>query len=383
VSIRDLARFVRKASASARAIWQAPLHYRPLQDVINSVAKADQPLVSRISRFNINLHLSMEAKRQMQLDVESQHLPKDSVPDGSLWDRLICFPPDTAATEILQLETRSRGRGDRCFPSDLVSNKELCQPSKVSDSSMLIPSETTDGQADFDHSTLDYPALVSNHSGTAGGLPSLATSSVGPSITPNSPGVHQETGSSQTSYVAHLRKSFASQGISPQASGLLLSSWSAKTKSNYNFLFAKWADWCHQWNRNPTAGPIEDIINFLAELFNKGYQYCSLKSYHSAISSVHAKVDGESVGQHPLVMRILKGAFNERPPLPRYSNFWDVGVVLRYLKQLGANGSLTLRLLTIKSTMLLALTRPSRSVDLSKLDISSRTFTAEGKLFKA
>jgi len=182
--------------------------------------------------------------------------------------------------------------------------------------------------------------------------------------------------------MAHLRESFASRGISPQASGLLLSSWRAKTKSNYNSLFAKWADWCHQRDRNPTAGPIEDIVNFLAELFNKGYQYRSLNSYRSAISSVHAKVDGEPVGQHPLVTRILKGAFNERPPLPRYSNFWDVGVVLRYLKQLGANGSLTLRLLTIKSTMLLALTRPSRSVDLSKLDISSRTFTAEGLLFK-
>ena len=88
------------------------------------------------------------------------------------------------------------------------------------------------------------------------------------------------------------------------------------------------------------------------------------------------------MGQHPLITRLPKGVFNERPPQPRYSTFWDIGVVLRYLKQLGTNEALTLRSLTLKTTMLLALTRPSRSVDLSKLDIRSRSFTAEGVVFK-
>ena len=37
VSVRELARFVGKTSASQRAIWQAPLHYRALQFLINSV----------------------------------------------------------------------------------------------------------------------------------------------------------------------------------------------------------------------------------------------------------------------------------------------------------------------------------------------------------
>ena len=89
------------------------------------------------------------------------------------------------------------------------------------------------------------------------------------------------------------------------------------------------------------------------------------------------------MGQHPLVSRMLKGVFNERPPLSRYSTFWDVGVVLRYLKQLGNNNSPSLHLLTIKSVMLLALARPSRSMDLSKLDIRYRTYTPGGLTFKA
>jgi len=131
------------------------------------------------------------------------------------------------------------------------------------------------------------------------------------------------------------------------------------------------------------VGPVEDVGNFLAELYKEGYQYRSLNSYRSAISALHAKVEGYSIGQHPLITRMLKGAFNERPPIARYSTFWDVGVVLKYLKGLGENDKLSLRLLTLKSVMLLALTRPARSVDLSKLDITARSFSGEGVTFKA
>ena len=54
-----------------------------------------------------------------------------------------------------------------------------------------------------------------------------------------------------------------------------------------------------------------------------------------------------------------------------------------YLRGLGANETLSLHLLTLKSVVLLALTRPARSVDLSKLDIRARSFTAAGVTFKA
>ena len=74
-----------------------------------------------------------------------------------------------------------------------------------------------------------------------------------------------------------------------------------------------------------------DVVNFLAELFAEGYQYRSLNAYCSAISSIHQKVDGQSIGHHPLVCHLLKGSYNQKPPTPRYSHFWDVGVVLQFL----------------------------------------------------
>ena len=53
-----------------------------------------------------------------------------------------------------------------------------------------------------------------------------------------------------------------------------------------------------------------DVVNFLAGLFSEGYQYQSLNAYRSAISSTHDNVDGVSVGSHPAVTRLLKGAFH-------------------------------------------------------------------------
>ena len=123
------------------------------------------------------------------------------------------------------------------------------------------------------------------------------------------------------------------------------------------------------------------MVNFLASLYQEGYQYRSLCNYRSAISSVHDKVDGCDVGSHPMVGRLLRGAFHERPPQPRYSSTWDVSKVTSYLVSLGNNESLSLQDLTLKTAMLLALTRPSRSMDLVNLDIRYRQYSPEGVTF--
>ena len=80
---------------------------------------------------------------------------------------------------------------------------------------------------------------------------------------------------------------------------------------------------------------------------------------------------------------MLKGAFNERPSVARYSAFWDVGVVLCYVKSLSSNESLSLRSFTLKTAMLLAFARPARSVDLSNLDICFRSVTSDVATFRA
>ena len=168
-----------------------------------------------------------------------------------------------------------------------------------------------------------------------------------------------DTSTPSVSRMAHLRDKFRSQNLSEEATALILKSWRTKTNKSYDSLFGKWHSWCAKQSFNPFSGPITNVANFLAQLCTEGYQYRSINSYRSAISSVHEKVDGHNVGQHPLISRLLKGIFHDRPRLPRYTNTWNVQTVFNYLEGLGENQSLSLKVLTWKLTMLLALTCPS------------------------
>ena len=134
--------------------------------------------------------------------------------------------------------------------------------------------------------------------------------------------------SASTSHVAYLRGKFASQNLSSKARDLLLASWRTKSNKIYDSHFKKWLCWCSASGSDPVSGPVSEVAIFLADLHEEGYQSSSLNVFRSAISSVHDKVDGVEVGKHPTITCLLKGAFHERPPLPRYTSTWDVNRVL-------------------------------------------------------
>ena len=77
----------------------------------------------------------------------------------------------------------------------------------------------------------------------------------------------------------------------------------------------------------------------------------------------------------------MKGIYNKRPPLPRYTHTWDVSKVTSYISSLDDNVDLSLKVLSFKLVMLLALTRPSRSSDLSSLDLRYLKLLPDGIQF--
>ena len=255
----------------------------------------------------------------------------------------------------------------------------LCQPSLVFDRESSQTSESPAGSGDSSGPSVEGSVMVSSSLGDALGL-SLVDSSLSGSISHDLQLSGNEF-SAPASRMAYLREKFASQNLSGTARDLLLASWRTKSNKTYDSHFNKWLCWCSARGSDPISGPVSEIANFLAHLHKEGYRSSSLNVFRSAISSVHDKVDGVDVGKHPTVTRLLKGAFHERPPLPRYTSTWDVNAVLLYLKSLGPTSDLTLKQLTYKLVMLLALTRPSRSADLSSLSLARRRFCPEGVTF--
>jgi len=105
----------------------------------------------------------------------------------------------------------------------------------------------------------------------------------------------------------------------------------------------------------------------LTEQYEKGLSASAIGTHRSALSIFLSKVEGYSIGEHPLVCRFMKGIKNIRPALPRYKSTWDCNIVIDYLR---LNISNSLKALTLKLTMLLALTTAQRAQTISKLKIS-------------
>ena len=102
--------------------------------------------------------------------------------------------------------------------------------------------------------------------------------------------------------------------------------------------------------------------------YQKGYDFAPfsligrvLRKVQTSISAYHDPIDGFSVGKHPHVCSLLKGIFNERPPIPRYTFIWDVQKVLTYLSTLGMPEHLSDKMLTHKTTMFIALTSSNKA----------------------
>lgn len=95
-------------------------------------------------------------------------------------------------------------------------------------------------------------------------------------------------------------------------------------------------------------------LNVLVELHHKGLRYSALNTARSALASVIVLQGNKSFGNHPLVSCFLKGRFTTRPALPKYREAGDVNTVLEHLKTLHPAETLSLKSLSLKIVILMA-----------------------------
>jgi len=123
------------------------------------------------------------------------------------------------------------------------------------------------------------------------------------------------------------------------------------------------------------------VLNFLASQFEAGLENRTLNVYRSALSATHPHIEGYNVGEHPLVVQLLQGIFNSRPPAPRYTYTWDVSTVMSHLERLGPNEQLSLQQRSRKLAFLLAITSAERGSELVAHDLRIKRSHPEGISF--
>lgn len=106
------------------------------------------------------------------------------------------------------------------------------------------------------------------------------------------------------------------------------------TWSQYNSSLEKWKTFCKDNNWSPEEKIVEHYLEFLTSLYDKGLSYNTINTARSALSSSYGKIDGVAIGEHRLIVDLLKGISRLRPIQPRYNITWDPDKVLSFLKNI-------------------------------------------------
>eukprot|EP00794_Sanderia_malayensis_P006395 gene6395-7129_t len=188
----------------------------------------------------------------------------------------------------------------------------------------------------------------------------------------------------EADYIADLpfiRRALQSQGICEQATTTIMGSWRSSTKSHYKSYLTKWSEYCTKWKVDPISPPVAEGINFLSELFSTGLGYSSIYTARSAMTAIIQLPTRTSFGKHPLVCRFMKGVFNTRPALTKYTEIWDISTVLTYIKTLYPLEKICLKELTLKVVMLLAIISSQRCQTLHALQTQDMVVTDSKVVF--
>ena len=144
--------------------------------------------------------------------------------------------------------------------------------------------------------------------------------------------------------------------------------------------------WCAERKIGYGEITVNNVCTYLLHLFNhktpsgKDFSSGALNKIRSSIA-FFVQYDLPGLGTMMPVVRLFNYFYRARPNVPRYNVTWDVGVVLRFLAQWHPKESLSLKRLTLKTVMLVALTSSDRAQTLHALRRDQVEVTEDGLVF--
>ena len=165
-----------------------------------------------------------------------------------------------------------------------------------------------------------------------------------------------------------IRKRYVDLNLSSNVVYLVMYSWSKGTQKQYSLHINRWFNYYTRHNRDPFDSSLNQGAEFLAEYFHEGVSYSIVNTARSALSSVFPAKDGTPFGKDPLIARLLRSMFKQRPSLPRYTVTYDVAKVLQYISN--SYSKMSLEFLTKKLATLLCILSGQRSQTMSLLNTS-------------
>lgn len=297
-------------------------------------------------------------------------------------DRSICLPSESSVKTVHVVAARPKQCGNRRTSTGVGGSVRLCVSSILSDNQNSQESGPRGVSSSFDNTNLAKSAMVFSSVGNVNSESSTsvyASTSFNKCSGTNTPA--SKTKTTEASGLDCFRQCLASEGLSEKATDLITNSRRRGSISNYQSAWRKWTGWCMQQQADPVRCDVNIIANYLAMLFHKGFEYSTINGHRSAISAYHNPINSVNVGEHPRICSLMTGVFNLRPTKPRFTFIWDVQVVIDHLNTLSNNEGLSIKILSHKLAMLLALTSASRGSEVCYLNMDHMVRSQDSYVF--
>lgn len=162
---------------------------------------------------------------------------------------------------------------------------------------------------------------------------------------------------------------YRNRGFPEDVVNIMCASWRKGSVEQYSVYFRKWLHFCSTRETDPLQLDEVEVLTFLTEMYKKGESYSAINTARSALSVILSK-NGLSIGNFISVKRFMKGIFELRPPMPRYTYIWDVNIIFEFLMNFSSE-DIPLSYLTYKLVTLLALATAQRAQTLHLIDLEN------------
>ena len=287
-------------------------------------------------------------------------------------DGSVCNFSEQENTAVLFMDDSSESFCNRCNVNFLAEHVCLCIPTNSDDSQGVAAYETVPLQNNSDSTSLAETVLVSYSSKHVSGFSDKAATLGESAVTGKGENISPRPEISEFDGMAVVYRHFSAKGFSEETRKLLALSWRKGTRKDYTAKFKQFSMWCTERKVDPFLASLNDCADFLTSLFQRGLKYRTINGYRSMLSSFLPPIDNCPIGQHSYIIRLLKGVFNERPPVKRLIPNWDLSFILGCLKEdpFEPLKDASVKHLTRKTCFLVAITTFRRCSDLQSLQIT-------------
>ena len=307
--------------------------------------------------------------------------PEDFSALGLSLDRPICIGSESPDTDILFLGSSSPCSSIGRIVNFMGENVRICLSSHLPNSQGPATYGSVSLSDNSNCTEMATQTLVHRSSAVLNSMSKEVTSYAESTSPAQQFNKSSKSRNFQSSCLATIDRSFQEKGFSSKSRKLLSASWRLGTQKDYSSKFNKFCSWCRTGKIDPYSATLTQVADFLTELFNNGLQYRTIAGYRSMLSAVLHPIGNIPVGQHPYIIRLLKGVFNSRPPSVRILPEWDLPVVLDMLQKQPFEplSKASLKITTFKTIFLMAISTFRRCGDLQSLKLGEGSVCVQKK----